>query len=94
MLNKLFATIRSSVEHKLYKFPKQLDVPRSSSATVAAFFQEMEKLFGSEFIINEIEEDDSDFDEEQYNNNFMKDLKMKESQILYQNQPQSGHRVS
>ncbi|CAI2384032.1 unnamed protein product [Moneuplotes crassus] len=85
-VKKLFVSIRSSVEQKLYKFPKQLDIQRSYASKVAAFFEEMEKLFSTELVINELEEDEtSDFDEDQYNNNFMKDLKHKESHYALKN---------
>lgn len=38
----------------------------------------MEKLFGSESIINELEEDDSELDENDYNNQFMNELRNQE----------------
>ena len=42
----------------------------------------MENLFGSESIINELEEDDSEFDEDKYNKDFINDLNKQESKYL------------
>ena len=81
-MKKIFTSIRSSVELKLYKFPKQLDIPKNKSSEIASFFTDMESLFGSELIINELEEDDSEFDEEKYNSTFMNNLKSQESTYL------------
>lgn len=76
----MFSSIKSVVEHKLNKFPKQLDIPKDASVEIASFFIDMEKLFGSESIINELEEDESDIDEDedQYNKNFMNELQNNE----------------
>jgi hypothetical protein len=62
------------VENKLYKFPKKLDITKNASIDAACFFIDMEKCFGSETIINELEEDYSETDEEEYNKEFMKEL--------------------
>ena len=78
-MQKIFQSIRAAVEHKLSKIPRQIDIPTNTTAEVASFFIDMEKLFGSESIINELEEDDSDLDEEQYNKNFMNDLNREET---------------
>lgn len=53
-------------------------IPRSDSVDAAWFFIDMEKLFGSETTIKELEEDDSEMDENDYNNKFMEDLKKDE----------------
>lgn len=77
-MKKVFASIRSGIEQKLYKFPKKLDIPQNTSVDIACFFVDMEKLFGSESIINELEEDDSEVDENDYNNQFMNELRNQE----------------
>lgn len=73
-MKRIFSTIRSVVENKLYKFPKKLDITKNASIDAACFFVDMEKWFGSETIINELEEDWSETDEEEYNQQFMKEL--------------------
>jgi len=77
-MKRIFVSIKSAIENKLYKFPKRLEISKNSSVDAACFFIDMEKIFGSESIINELEEDDTETDEENYNNQFMSDLNHKE----------------
>ena len=93
-MKKAFSIIQTSLEKIQFKYPKSIEISRSDSAEIITFFVDMEKVFGSETTINELEEYDSDMDESAYNEQFMENLKDQEFNYMKKNSKKAINKSS
>ena len=91
-MKQVFSSMQNLLQKSQLKYVKTIEISRGDSAEVVSFFVDMEKIFGSESTINELEEYDSDTDESVYNHQFMDNLKDHELNYAKKNSKKGGNK--
>lgn len=84
-MKRVFNSMQGLLQKSQLKYAKTIEISRGDSADVVSYFAGMEKIFGSESTISELEEYDSEMDESVYNQQFMDSLKDQELNYIKKN---------